>query len=58
MALYYYQRKGRDTLILRGMRLVQNVGRRIAENFNLKGLDRLDININDFLFTFFFICCN
>ena len=28
----------------------------IAENFNLKGLHRLDIN--DCLFTFFFIWCN
>ena len=41
------------------MRLVQKVGRRIAENFNLKGLHRLDIN--DYLSTFFFIwynkCC-
>ena len=32
------------------------VGRRIAENFNLKGLHRLDIN--DYLSTFFFIWCN
>ena len=47
---------GRDTQILRGMRLVQKVGRRIAENFNLKGLHRLDIN--DYLSTFFFIWCN
>ena len=42
--------------LLRGMRLVQKEGRRIAENFNLKGLHRLDIN--DYLFTFFFIWCN
>ena len=48
--------QGRDTLILRGMRLVQKVGRRIAENFNLKGIHRLDIN--DYLFAFFFIWCN
>ena len=32
------------------------VGRRIAENFNLKGLHRLDIN--DYLSAFFFIWCN
>ena len=32
------------------------VGRRIAENFNLKGFPRLDIK--DYLFTFFFILCN
>ena len=31
--------------------MVQKVGRRIAENFNLKGLHRLDIN--DYLSTFF-----
>ena len=37
------------------MRLVKKVGRRFAENFNLKSLHRLDIN--DFLFTFFFIWC-
>ena len=42
--------------ILRGMRLVQKVGRRIAEKINLKGLHRLDIN--DCLFTFYFIWCN
>ena len=36
--------------------MVQKVGRRIAENFNLKGLHRLDIN--DYLFNFFFIWCN
>ena len=33
------------------MRLVQKVGRKIADYFNLKGLHRLDIN--DYLFTFF-----
>ena len=38
------------------MQLAQKVGRRIAENSNLKGLHRLDIN--DYLFTFFFIWCN
>ena len=42
--------------MLRGMRLVQNVGRRIAENFNLKGLHRLDINYN--LFNFFLFRVN
>ena len=35
---------------------VQKVGRRIAENFNLKGLHRLDINY--YLYTFFFIWCD
>ena len=34
----------------------QKVDRRIAENFNLKGLHRLDIN--DYLSTFFFVWCN
>ena len=34
----------------------KKVGRRIAENFNLIGLHRLDIN--DYLSTFFFIWCN
>ena len=34
----------------------KKVGRRIAENFNLKGLHRL--GINDYLSTFFFIWCN
>ena len=33
------------------MRLVQKVGRRNAEKFNLKGLHRLDIH--DYLVTFF-----
>ena len=36
--------------------MVQKVGSRIAENFNLKGHHRLDIN--DYLFTFFFIWYN
>ena len=36
-----------------GMRLVQKVGRRSAENFNLTGLHRLDIK--DYLFTSFFL---
>ena len=31
-------------------------GQKGAENFNLKGLHRLDIN--DYLFTFFLIWCN
>ena len=35
------------------MRLVQKVGRRVAETVNLKGLHRL--GINDYLFTFFFL---
>ena len=34
----------------------KKVGRRIAENLNLEGLHRLDIN--DYLSTFFFIYCN
>ena len=35
------------------MRLVQKVERKIAQNFNLKGLHRLDIN--DYLPTLFFL---
>ena len=39
------------------MRLVQKVGRRIADNFNSKGLHRLDITVYVFrVFTFFLFC--
>ena len=40
--------------ITRNAKLVQNVSRRIAENFNLKGLHRLDINWTIYLLSFFF----
>ena len=45
---------GRDTL--RGMRFVKKVGRRIAENFSLKGLHRLDIDDYQLIFVFFILC--
>ena len=45
---------GRDTEILLGMRLVQQVGRRSAENFSLKGLHRLGINEYSFTSLFLF----